>query len=153
LPYKPWCPKCGDSLYLDETQWTPVVACRCGFRIVDQNQIGSFVAEQRKEHEERETRRQELMRRKIEEAREAEREAARREAEARKVEELPQPTPEQRRQGYTCAVHCEVCRTLVWRRRGAVKKGGPFFCSRKHQNAWFKEHPRGVIKAQARSAG
>ena len=86
MPYRPWCPKCGDTLYLDETQWPPTVRCRCGFNLVDANHMQGLVNSQRKEYEAQEGERREQSRLRIEEAQRAEREAARKEAARRKAE-------------------------------------------------------------------
>jgi len=86
LPYRPWCPKCGDTLYLDDTQWPPTVRCRCGFNLVDANHMQGLVNSQRKEYEVQEVERREQARLRLEEAQKREREAALKEAARRKAE-------------------------------------------------------------------
>lgn len=168
MPYKPWCPKCGETLYLDETQWPPTVRCRCGYNLVDTNHMRGLVNSQQKEYETRERAREEAARKRLKEAQEAEREAARLEAERkraeaeeqrrleeeqRKIRELPQPTAAQRKQGYTCPVYCAECGAIVWRRKCEIGKREHFFCSREHQAEWRKRNPVGVIQQRARSTG
>ena len=132
MRYTPWCPKCGSPLYMEEHHHTPVVGCRCGFRIVTENPIRNFINSQQREFEALVEKRKEAARLAAEENRRREKEAAEVAAiqAARKIEE---PTPSQRRRGATSRVECSVCGATLWRRPKEAASRTEFFCPKHRQ--------------------
>ena len=128
MDYRPWCPKCGQILYLDDSQWPPTVRCRCGYNLVDTNHVQALVNQQKR-----------ILAERAEKARQ-------RAAAAPPPPPAPQPTEAQKRRYATHPVECAVCGTITFRRKKEAEKGGPFFCNRAHQDQWQKDHPVGMFR-------
>ena len=149
LRYRPWCPKCQDTLYLDDIQHPPVVACRCGFRIVDGNQISNFVHCQRREFDAKLEALRKVQAERLEALRLAKAAKARRARDRSRALRVvpdpppvvPKPTKSQIRRAATTPVTCSVCGVTLFRRKKDAERGGPFFCGREHRVQWAKEHP------------
>ena len=125
--YRPFCPKCKHSLWIEEYyhQQFQTGCSMCGFRLIGEEAIRAMLTNQKAAWE-------------LEQKRAKEEKKAR-EIELRAVEIIttPQPTPAQRRRGATHATECAYCGKHLFRRKKEAEAGNSF-CSSAHQREWIK---------------
>lgn len=138
--YKPTCPKCKHSIWLDEYYHRQFqVGCSmCGFRLMGEEAIRLFIDNQKKAWDH-----QQMEKRKAAEG--AAKEEARKQREIKKAAKAriivkkapPTPTPAQQRRGATTPTVCSHCGEHLFRRKKEVVAGNSF-CSAAHQRVWKK---------------
>jgi formylmethanofuran dehydrogenase subunit E len=141
--YKPTCPKCKHSIWLDEYyhQQFQVGCSMCGFRLVGEKAIRLFINNQKTVWDQQQVE-------KLKAAEEAAKEEARKQreikretkkvAKARIIKKAPlTPTSAQQRRGATTPTVCAHCGEYLFRRKKDVAAGHSF-CTADHQRVWKK---------------